>query len=227
MLHLKHLLPREELQRARALLAGSRDWQDGRLSAGHQAQANKHNQQLAADSPASRELQPLVLRALERDAVFISAALPRRIHPPRFNRYAAPGEHYGAHIDGALLPAAGAGQWLRSDLSCTVFLSEPDEYDGGELCIHAGLGTQRIKLAAGDAIVYPASSVHEVRPVTRGVRLAAFFWIESLVRGEHERQLLLDLDMNLLQIRQRHGESAETIALSGLYHNLLRLWASP
>jgi len=224
MLHLEQLLLPEELARAQALLGDDAPWLDGRRSAGAQAGQVKHNQQLAQDSQASRELQPLILAALQRDALFASAALPRRILPPLFNRYAAPGQHYGAHIDSAILPLPG-GQRMRGDLSCTVFLSDPESYEGGELRIQDGLGSRGVKLAAGDALLYPASTVHEVTPVTRGVRLAAFFWIESLVRSAEQRSVLFDLDMNLLRLRARHGESAETVALTGTYHNLLRMWA--
>jgi len=230
-LRLTRLLDPQALQTVRAALGDSATWVDGATSAGTQAQAVKHNRQLAQDSDTSRQLQALVLGALQRDALFLSAALPRRILPPLFNRYRAhgdgTGEHYGAHIDNAVMRAGtGAREgWLRSDLSCTLFLSDPSTYDGGELVLHGALGAQRIKLDAGDALLYPASSLHEVTPVTRGERLASFFWIESMVRSSEQRRLLFDLDMNLLALRTRHGESAETTALSGVYHNLLRQWA--
>ncbi len=222
MLKLTQVLTPDEVVQAQALLGEEAPWLEGHRSAGAQARQTKHNQQLAQDSEASRRLQAVLIQALERDALFLSAALPRRILPPLFNRYAAPGQHYGAHIDSAILQMSG-GQRLRGDLSCTVFLSDPDSYDGGELCLQDGLGHPGIKLSAGDALLYPASTVHEVRPVSRGVRLASFFWIESLVRSPEQRQLLFDLDMNLLQLRSRHGESAETLALTGTYHNLLRM----
>lgn len=226
MLHLKSLLQPQELNRARALLGDDAPWIDGRSSAGHQAQGAKDNRQLTQDSPASRELQPLIRAALQRDAMFFSAALPRRIFNPLFNRYAAPGQHYGAHVDSAVLHSRAGQEWVRSDLSCTVFLSDPADYEGGELQVQDTFATRSFKLPAGDAIVYPATRVHQVMPVTRGVRLACFFWIESMVRTDEQRRLLFELDMNLTKLRSRHGESAETVALSGTYHNLLRLWAS-
>ncbi len=227
MLHLKKLLLPQEVQSVRQRLdAADAPWVDGQRSAGPQAQGLKHNLQLAQDSALLRELQALVLQALQRDALFFSAALPRRILHPLFNRYSAPGAHYGPHVDGAVLHSPASGEWVRSDLSCTLFLSDPSEYEGGELCIQHSLGSQSVKLAAGDAFLYPGSTVHEVRPVTRGTRLASFFWIESMVRSQEQRQLLFDLDMNLLKLRQSHGESAEATALSGTYHNLLRMWAS-
>lgn len=225
MLHLKKLLSAKELNTARALLADDAPWLDGRSSAGSQAQAHKHNQQLAQDSEASRQLQALVLQALHQDALFFSAALPRKVFNPLFNRYAAPGQHYGRHVDSALLRSQATQEWVRSDLSCTLFLSEPEEYAGGELVIHDGMGSRSVKLAAGDALLYPASHVHEVTPVTQGTRLASFFWVESRVRDTEQRRLLLDLDLNLLALRQQHGETPETIALTGTYHNLLRMWA--
>jgi PKHD-type hydroxylase len=225
MLHLKKLLDEEELRTARALLADDAPWLDGRGSAGSQAQSHKHNLQLAQDSEASRQLQSLVLQALQRDALFFSAALPRKIFNPLFNRYAAPGQHYGRHVDSAMLRSQSTQEWVRSDLSCTLFLSEPEDYEGGELIIQDGLGSRSFKLAAGDALLYPASHVHEVTPVSQGVRLASFFWVESMVRDGEQRRLLLDLDMNLLALRQQHDQTPEIIALTGTYHNLLRMWA--
>ena len=228
LLHIPQVLTPDEIAQARAWLADAA-WADGRLSAGPQAAGVKHNQQLAADSPALAPLRSLVLAALDRHALFFSAALPKRLLPPQFNRYAGAHNHYGNHVDQAIRQA-GAGQRLRSDLSCTLFLTPPEDYDGGELVIAnapgaGGLAQQRIKLAAGDALLYPGSSVHRVEPVTRGERLACFFWIESLVRSAEQRDLLFDMDLALMQLRQRHGEDAATVSLTGSYHNLLRLWA--
>lgn len=226
LLHLPHLLNPDELACVQHTLAQPQAWQDGRSSAGGQAADCKRNRQLDPHSAASQRLQPLVLQALRRDALFFSAALPRRILPPRFNRYSDTHNHYGPHIDAAVMAMPG-GRPLRTDLSCTVFLSDPESYSGGELVVHsAGAGNPRIKLAAGDALVYDASHVHEVSPVTRGERLAAFFWIESMVRSPEQRRVLWEMDMNLLKLRAQHGESAETTALTGVYHNLLRQWAS-
>ena len=226
LLHLKNLLRAEELARARALLGDDAPWTDGASTAGDQAVARKRNAQLAQDSPQAAELQQLVRGALQRDPLFFSAALPRKIFNPLFNRYSGDMNHYGPHVDGAVLHSRAGQEWVRTDVSCTLFLAEPDEYDGGELLVHDTYGSRGVKLAAGDAVLYPGTSVHEVTPVTRGARLASFFWIESMVRSDEQRRTLFELDMNLLRLRERHGESAETIALSGVYHNLLRQWAS-
>lgn len=226
ILHLPQLLNQEEVATARALLGDDAPWIDGRSSAGGQALAQKNNLQLGQDSNRCRTLQRLVLTAVQREPLLLSAALPRRIYNPLFNRYDSTHSHYGAHIDGAVLRSQATQEWVRSDLSCTVFLSEPQDYDGGELRVQDPGGERSFKFAAGDAILYPGTRVHEVTPVTRGVRLASFFWIESMVRSEEQRRILFDLDMNLLQLRAQLGETAQTTALTGVYHNLLRQWAS-
>lgn len=226
ILHLPQLLNPEEVATARALLGNDAPWIDGRSSAGAQALAQKNNLQLAQDSDSCRTLQRLVLTAVQREPLLLSAALPRRIFHPLFNRYDNTHSHYGAHIDGAVLRSQASQEWVRSDLSCTLFLSDPQDYDGGELRVQAPGGERCFKFAAGDAILYPGTRVHEVTPVTRGVRLASFFWIESMVRSEEQRRILFDLDMNLLQLRAQLGETAQTTALTGVYHNLLRQWAN-
>ena len=227
LIHLKQLLTAEELAQARALLlAADAPWIDGRRSAGEQALQQKNNEQLAQDSASATTLRALVLAALQRDALFFSAALPKKIFNPLFNRYSGDSNHYGAHVDGAVLRSRATEQWVRTDVSCTLFLCEPDEYDGGELVVHDTYGQQAVKLPAGDAVLYPGTSVHEVRPVTRGARVASFFWIESMVRSDEQRRLLFDMDMALLALRQRHGEGDEATRLTGTYHNLLRMWAS-
>ncbi|WP_334134178.1 Fe2+-dependent dioxygenase [Tepidimonas sp.] len=228
LVHLKGLLTPDELRRIRATLqAPDAPWIDGRASAGAQAALVKRNEQLAQDSAQAATLRDIVLGALRRDALFFSAALPRRIYNPLFNRYRPEAPTYGAHIDGAVLHSHSDGQWVRTDVSCTVFLTDPDEYDGGELIIHDTFGVQRVKLPAGDAVLYPGTSLHAVSPVTRGARLASFLWIESMVRHDEQRRLLFELDMNLLKLRQQLGETPETTALTGVYHNLLRQWATP
>jgi len=227
LLHIPDLLNADELARARSLLAQA-PWTDGRTSAGPQAARVKRNQQLPAHSDEARALQALVLGALDRHALFFSAALPKRVLPPMFNRYAGEANHYGDHVDQAIRHIGSgplAGQRVRTDLSCTVFLADPAGYDGGELVIADTFGSPRIKLPAGDAVLYPGTSVHRVEPVTRGERLASFFWIESLVRSDEQRRLLFDMDMALMRLRQRHGDDADAVALTGTYHNLLRLWA--
>ncbi|MBA4264342.1 MAG: Fe2+-dependent dioxygenase [Comamonadaceae bacterium] len=225
LLHLKNILASEEIQAARALLGEGAPWVDGRNSAGAQAVTQKQNHQLAQDSEPAQQLRTMVLAALQRDPLFFSASLPKKIFNPLFNRYGGRANQYGAHVDGAVLRSQATQQWVRSDISCTLFLSEPDEYDGGELVVNDTFGQRRVKLPAGDLVVYPGTSVHGVEPVTRGQRLASFFWIESMVRCDEQRRLLFDLDMNLLKLRERHGETVETTALTGCYHNLLRMWA--
>lgn len=199
-------------------------WTDGRDSAGPQARTVKNNEQLPHDCVAARPIREAVLAGLERNPHFFSAALPKRIFTPRVNRYGGSSNAYGAHIDNAirLLPD---GQRVRTDVSCTVFLNDPDEYDGGELAIADTFGERRVKLPAGHAVLYPGTSLHQVRPVTRGHRLAVFLWVESLIRSDEQRRLLYEMDMALLSLRQRHGESDETTRLTGTYHNLLRQWA--
>jgi PKHD-type hydroxylase len=199
-------------------------WQDGRLTAGHQSGQVKHNLQLPADSATARELGELVLRALERCALFISAALPRHVYPPLFNRYEG-GMGFGAHVDNAMRQIPGTHHRLRADLSATLFLSPAQDYDGGELIIEDTFGTQRIRLPAGDLVLYPASSLHRVTPVTRGTRLAAFFWVQSMVREDGERRLLYEMDSAIRQLAEVPTPSACIVQLTACYHNLLRRWA--
>ena len=224
LLPLPDLLTPEEVHQTRLQLATA-SWSEGRASAGAQAKQVKNNQQLAHASAAARAVRQVVLAALDRHPVFFSAALPKRVYPPTFNHYAGPCNHYGPHVDNALRFAPDQGQRLRTDLSCTVFLSDPQTYDGGELVIHDTHGNQHIKLPAGHAVLYPGTHVHQVLPVTRGERLACFFWIESMVRSHEQRRLLFDLDKALTQLRQTHGDDHSTVTLTGTYHNLLRMWA--
>ena len=225
-LHLKNILTSEEVQSARSLLGEDAPWVDGRSSAGGQAVAHKRNVQLGQDSVQSHELRALVLAALQRDALFFSAALPKKIFNPLFNRYSGDSNFYGAHVDGAVLRSQSPDQWVRSDISCTLFLADPQEYDGGELCIQEAHSERRVKLPAGDLVLYPSSTVHQVTPVTRGARLASFFWIESMVRSTEQRLLLWNMDMDLLKLRSRVGETdPAVVGLTGTYHNLLRMWA--
>lgn len=226
LLHLKNVLRPEELARAHALLGDGAPWADGRTSAGAQAMAQKNNEQLAQDSPQATELRGLVLAAVQRNALFFSAALPRKIFNPMFNRYSGGSNHYGAHVDNAILHSREPAQWVRSDISCTLFLSEPAEYEGGELVIREPQGERRVKLPAGDLVLYPGSTLHEVTPVTRGARIASFFWIESMVRSTEHRQILFDMDMALVKLRARgERDDGALLQLTGTYHNLLRLWA--
>jgi PKHD-type hydroxylase len=214
-----------QLARARELLAAAH-WNDGKATAGIQSAIAKHNQQLREDDPAAREIGAMVLKSLGQNALFISAALPRTIFPPLLNRYAASdGHRFGNHVDNAVrfLPEGGR---IRTDLSATLFLSEPESYDGGELVIEDSYGAHQVKLPAGDMILYPASSLHRVEPLTRGERIASFFWIESMVRDDSKRALLLDMDVAIRSLAEKLGDdAAEIVSLTGSYHNLLRRWA--
>jgi PKHD-type hydroxylase len=203
---------------------GRAPWVDGRVTAGHQSARAKDNRQIAEGSPEARELGQLIVGALERSPLFITAALPRRIFPPLFNRYEG-GMTFGAHVDNAIRQITGTAFSIRTDLSATLFLSRPEDYDGGELVVEDTFGTHAVKLAAGDMILYPATSLHRVNPVTRGVRLASFFWIQSMVRDDGERTLLFDLDMAINRLAGEVSEHPAVVALTSCYHNLLRRWA--
>lgn len=222
MLHISGVLSPDQVTSMRARLA-STDWIDGRASVGTQGAQVKRNRQLAEGSPAAVELGQAVSAALMANPLFFSSVLPLRILPPYFNSYAG-GEHYGAHVDGAIRAQRG-GAAVRSDVSCTVFLSDPDEYEGGELTVIDTYGAHEVKLPAGDAIVYPSTSVHEVRPVTSGERVASFLWVQSMVRDDWKRSMLFELDTNIQALRAQHGDGPELVALTGHYHNLLRMWA--
>lgn len=227
LLTLADILSADDLQSARALLRDA-PWADGRESAGPQARTVKNNQQLPHDCEAARFIRQRVLDGLNRSALFFSAALPLRIFTPRINRYSGEHNAYGNHIDNAVrlkATATGDTEYVRTDVSCTVFLNDPDDYAGGELTVSDTYGTRGIKLPAGHAVLYPGTSLHQVTPVTRGERIACFLWVQSMVRSDEQRRLLHELDMNLLALRQRHGETEETTGLTGTYHNLLRMWA--
>ena len=197
---------------------------DGRVTAGHRSEKVKDNLQVPEGHPVARQLGSIVLTALERNPLFLSAALPLKIVPPLFNRY-EDGQTYGDHVDGAIRPVTGTPHRVRTDLSATLFISELDEYDGGELVITDTFGTHRVKLPAGDLILYPGTSLHRVVPVTRGVRLASFFWIESMVREDSQRQLLFDLDTAIQELAATVPENQAVDRLLNVYHNLLRRWA--
>ena len=226
-----HTLPRllgaDTVLQVRRMLAAlpDGDWADGRDSAGPQARQVKANQQLPHAHPATVHIRAAVLAALEQSHGFLSLALPLRVFSPRINRYTPEFPHYGLHIDNAIRLRSD-GERVRTDLSCTVFLNDPDDYDGGELVAQDGETRHRIKLPAGHAVLYPGNTLHEVTPVTRGQRLACFFWVESMVRSDSQRRMLIDLDTQLQQLRAHHGETAPITALTGLYHKLLREWAS-
>jgi PKHD-type hydroxylase len=226
LLHVPRVLTADELRTARATLAAA-PWADGRATAGVQSAAAKNNEQLPQGCEAARALQRLVLAALNRHAVFFSAALPKRVFPPLFNRYQGAANSFGNHVDNAVrFVPGGQAERVRTDISCTLFLAEPAEYDGGELVVEDTYGAQAVKLAAGDMVLYPGTSVHRVEAVTRGARLASFFWVESMVRSDEQRRLLYDMDSHLMRLRASVGETdPAVIGLTGTYHNLLRLWA--
>jgi PKHD-type hydroxylase len=224
LLHARQVLTADEVSRFRQVLDDA-PWADGRVSSGAQAAHAKHNEQLPESHPLTRQLQEQVLQALQRHALFFSAALPRQVSPPMFNRYGGALNTFGNHVDSAVRHLPAGGGRVRTDVSCTIFLSEPDEYDGGELVIEDTFGPRRVKLAAGDMVVYPGTSVHRVEPVSRGHRMACFFWVQSMVRSDEQRRLLYDMDMHLMRLRSTVGETDEAvIGLTATYHNLLRMW---
>ena len=223
-LHLRAVLTPAEVREARDVLEAA-PWEDGRATAGVQASLAKYNQQLPETCEATQRVQQMVLRGLERHPEFFSATLPKQISPPLFNRYAPGADRFDNHVDSAVRFLRNGVGRVRTDISCTLFLSDPQTYDGGELVVQDTYGEQRVKLAAGDMVLYAGMSVHRVEPVTRGERLACFFWIESMVRSGDQRRLLFDMDMAILALRREHGDTAETVALTGCYHNLLRMWA--
>jgi PKHD-type hydroxylase len=223
MLHIPGILTREQVADMRRRLDESQ-WVDGRATVGTQGAKVKQNRQLPDTSPLGVELGQIVLQALANNPLFFSAALPLRISPPLFNCYAG-GEHYGAHVDGSMRRIPGSGQWLRTDVSSTLFLCDPEEYDGGELIVTDQYGEHEVKLPAGDLILYPSTSIHRVQPVTRGARICSFFWTQSMVRDDMRRGMLLELDQNIQSLRARVGDSPEMVGLTGHYHNLLRQWS--
>ena len=201
------------------------EWIDGKGTAGPQSGSVKHNMQLPEGSPAARELGDVVLAALARTPLFISAAIPQRIFPPLFNRYGV-GHSFGTHVDGAIRAIPGTAIRIRTDLSATLFLAEPDDYDGGELTVEDKYGVHEVKLPAGDMVLYPATSLHHVKAVTRGMRIASFFWLQSMVRDDGVRTMLFDLDQTIQELTAERGlEDPACVRLTGIYHNLIRYWA--
>lgn len=224
LFHVRQVLDADELRQVRALLADA-PWADGRLTAGEQSAQAKHNEQLPETAAAAQAAQAPVVRGLQRHPLFFSAALPKQLSPPLFNRYGGTANHFGNHVDSAVRYLRDGAGRVRTDLSCTLFLADPDDYDGGELVVEDTYGSQRVKLPAGDLVLYPGTSVHRVDPVTRGHRLAAYFWVQSMVRSDEQRRLLFDMDQHLMTLRTLHGEAdAAVVGLTGTYHNLLRMW---
>ena len=215
----------QQLQDVRARLDAAGDaWVDGRVSAGYQGAPVKHNEQIDERSEVAAACQSVILGALERHPLFISAVLPNEVYPPMFNRYGQ-GMAFGAHVDGSVRIHPRTGRKLRTDVSATLFLNDPGEYDGGELVVHDAFGTHQVKLAAGDMVVYPATSLHEVTPITRGRRLASFFWVQSLLRDDAQRAMLFELDNAIQRLNQTGADATARRSLVGVYHNLMRQWS--
>ncbi len=224
LLCIPEVLSKEQVARCRQAIDKA-EWVDGRVTAGAQSATVKNNLQLPEGSPDAIELGDMVLDALSRSPLFISAAIPHKIFPPLFNRYGV-GHSFGTHVDGAIRAVPGTPVRIRTDLSVTLFLAEPDEYDGGELTVEDRYGTQEVKLPAGDLVLYPATSLHHVKPVTRGLRTASFFWLQSMVRDDNARTLLFDLDQTIQELSAERGiEDPACVRLTGIYHNLIRYWA--
>jgi len=223
LLAIPDVLSAEQAAQARKIL-DSAQWVDGKVTAGHQSAQVKDNQQLREGDPEAQQLGELILTALGQNAMFISAALPLRVFPPLFNKYTG-GQSFGTHVDNAIRQVPGTGHRIRTDLSATLFLAAPEEYDGGELVVEDTYGVHSVKLPAGHLVLYPATSLHHVRPVTRGERIASFFWIQSMVRDDAERTLLFDLDTAIQSVNREAPASQSAVQLTGIYHNLMRRWA--
>ena len=232
LLRIPHVLQPHELAQVRQLILAA-DWADGRITAGSQSGSVKNNLQLPENLPAAQQARHIVSMALARNPMFVTGALPKSVYPPLFNRYGGTSNYFGDHIDNAVRTHAATARHVRTDISCTLFLSDPASYEGGELVVQDTYGEQRIKFEAGDLVLYPGTSVHRVEPVTRGERLACFFWIESMVRADAQRRLLYDMDMAITALRQKDlektaqgmAESSAVVKLTGCYHNLMRMWA--
>ena len=224
MLQIPQVLTKAQVAECRAILDAG-PWVDGNLTSGPQAALAKLNQQLPQESPEAREVGARIVRALEANPLFMSAALPLKVYPPMFNRYTE-GQTFGVHVDNAIRQVPGTAHRVRTDLSATLFFTGPDEYDGGELTVEDTYGVHMVKLPAGDMILYPASSLHQVTPVTRGARTSSFFWIQSMIRDDARRALLFQMDIAIQQLSLKVGAGApELVSLTGTYHNLLRMWA--
>src|SRR5215216_4874538 len=223
LLQIPDVLTTEQVAEARRQLAAA-DWVDGRVTAGHQSARTKDNRQLPEDHPVARQLGEMILSALQRNSLFVAAALPLRVFPPLFNCYQG-GHSFGNHVDNSIRQITGTGLRLRTDLSATLFLAEPEEYEGGELVVEDTYGVHAAKLPAGHMILYPSTSLHHVKPVTGGARIASFFWVQSMVRDDGQRTLLFDLDTAIQRLTLDLPEHPAAVQLTAVYHNLLRRWA--
>ena len=222
LIQIPDALSPSQVELARRLL-DSADWVDGRVTAGHQSAQAKNNRQLPEDHPVGRQVGEMILRSLQNNPLFISAALPHRVFPPLFNRYEG-GQSFGSHVDNAIRESRN-GLRIRTDLSCTLFLCDPEEYAGGELLVEDTYGGQSVKLPAGHMVLYPATSLHNVQPVMRGARVASFFWVQSMVRDDGHRTLLFDLDTAIQRLTLDLPDHPSAVQLTAVYHNLLRQWA--
>jgi PKHD-type hydroxylase len=225
LLTLPDVLNASELAEARELLDKA-EWVDGKVTAGHQSAKAKDNMQIPEGHPAARQLGRMILSSLGNNPLFISAALPLQVFPPLFNRYSG-GQSFGTHVDNSIRQITGTARRIRTDISATLFFAGPDEYDGGELCIEDTYGLRKVKPPAGHMVIYPATSLHHVRPVTRGTRICSFFWIQSMVRDDTRRSILFDLDLAIQRLNRDHPNDPVTVQFTGVYHNLMRQWAEP
>jgi PKHD-type hydroxylase len=227
LLSIPDVLSAEQVKQARQILDQA-EWVDGKVTAGHQSAKAKDNMQLPENHPAARQLGEMILAALGKNPLFLSAALPSRVFPPLFNRYTG-GQSFGTHVDNAIRQVGGTAHRIRTDLSATLFFAAPEEYDGGELCIEDTYGVHSVKLPPGHMVLYPATSLHHVKPVTRGARICSFFWIQSMIRDDSRRSLLFDLDLGIQRLNRELSDntvaSQTAVQLTGVYHNLLRQWA--
>jgi PKHD-type hydroxylase len=223
MVHVPKVLSPEQVARCREVMTKAA-WVDGRVTAGHQSEKVKNNLQLPETSPEARELGDMVMNALGRNGLFFSAVLPKQVFPPLFNRY-DPGMTFGAHVDNAIRGYLNTSLQIRTDVSATLFISAPEDYDGGELIVSDTYGQHAVKLPAGDMIVYPGTSLHHVTPITRGSRIASFFWIQSMVRDVTQRNMLFDLDTAIIRLGKDHPDHPSVVELTSIYHNLLRQWS--
>ena len=227
LLAIPDVLSAEQVKEARQILDAA-EWVDGKVTAGHQSAKAKDNMQLPENHPAARQLGEMILAALGKNPLFLAAALPSRVFPPLFNRYSG-GQSFGTHVDNAIRQVSGTAHRIRTDLSATLFFAAPEEYDGGELCVEDTYGVHSVKLPPGHMVLYPATSLHHVKPVTRGARICSFFWIQSMIREDSRRSLLFDLDLGIQRLNRELPDSAAAsqtaVQLTGVYHNLLRQWA--
>ncbi|MCC7125375.1 MAG: Fe2+-dependent dioxygenase [Acidobacteria bacterium] len=223
LIQIPNVLTSDQVAEARRKLDAA-EWVDGRTTAGPQSAMAKNNEQLPETHPVGLELGDMIIGALQRNALFVTAALPLHVFPPLFNRYAG-GQSFGSHVDNSIRQIPGTPHRIRTDLSCTLFLTAPEEYDGGELIVEDTYGVHSVKLPAGHMVLYPSTSLHHVRPVTRGARVSSFFWLQSMIRDDADRTLLFDLDAGIRQLAGERADHPVAVQLTAVYHNLLRRWA--